>query len=220
MTPSRTYGAVVFDMDGVLADSEPVYFASINAVLRGYGGEITDEQHRTQMGHGVNDSVRAFLEMSGVDAEIEVVIRAYSSEVVERLSRLSTPLPGVIETVRRLKQLGTPLALASSSQPSWIDALVGGLGLQGQFDVVVSGAHVAHAKPAPDIYLEAARLLNIAPQLCIAIEDTPAGVASAQAAGMFAVQVRSASTAFPPLADADLVLGSLEAFDTGLVAAK
>jgi HAD superfamily hydrolase (TIGR01509 family) len=106
-----------------------------------------------------------------------------------------------------------PIGLASSSWPAWIEALLGGIGLQGCFDATVSASMVPHPKPAPDIYLLAAERLGVPPTDCIAIEDTPTGLASAQAAGMLTVQVRAASTAFPPLPPADLVLDTLESFD-------
>jgi beta-phosphoglucomutase-like phosphatase (HAD superfamily) len=85
------------------------------------------------------------------------------------------------------------------------------------FDALVSATMVEHPKPAPDIYVEAARRLGTAPERCIAIEDTPTGLASAKAAGMLTVQVRSSRSAWPPQPDADVVLETLREFDLGLV---
>ena len=109
------------------------------------------------------------------------------------------------------------MAVASSSLPAWIEALLGGIGLEGAFDALVSASMVPHPKPAPDIYEEAARRLGKRPERCVAIEDTPTGMAAAKAAGMFTVQVRSSSTAWPPMDDADIVLDSLRDFDLALV---
>ena len=133
------------------------------------------------------------------------------------LALISEPLPGVRELLGDLREHGVPIAVASSSLPSWIEALLGGLGLREAFDALVSATMVEHPKPAPDIYLEAARRLATPPERCIAIEDTPTGLASAKAAGMLTVQVRASSTAWEPLPEADIVLRTLREFDLRLV---
>ncbi len=216
----RLYEAVVFDMDGVLADSEPVYFLSINAVLATYGRELSEEQHFQVMALGPEESIAGILKMVGLDLPVADFMTAYGLDLLERLPKLSQPLPGVVETIEALKQGGTPLGLASSSKPAWIDAVLSGIGLSDAFDAVVSGTMAANPKPAPDVYLLAAERLGIEPEACIAIEDTPTGLVSAKAAGMLTVQVRSSSTAFPPQAAADVVLLSLEDFDIGMVQAR
>ena len=211
------YQAVIFDMDGVLADSEPVYFASINAVLARYGREIGEEQHSTVMALGPEESVAAILKLAELNLPVGEFMEIYGRDLLQRLPKLSEPLPGVVKTIEALAEHRTPIGLASSSEPAWIEAVLGGIGLTGTFDVVVSGSMAARPKPAPDIYLLAAERLGIAPEACIAIEDTPTGLTSANAAAMLTIQVRSSSTAFPPQGQADLVLLSLEEFDLGLL---
>ena len=196
---------MVFDMDGVLADSEPVYLAAANAVLSPYGKSITAEQHEAIMGHGVEDTWETLMAELDLPGPMSRYISAYDVELCRLLGRLSEPLPGVRPLVAELRRRGIPLAVASSSWPGWIDALV-------------SAKMVAHPKPAPDLYLLAARTLGRPPEVCIAVEDTPTGIAAAKAAGMLAVQVRASSTAFPPLPDADIVLDSLLDFDLSLLA--
>lgn len=218
MNARGRYAAVIFDLDGVLADSEPAHLRAINNVLSRYGCQLSHEAARAQMGLGLEDCLRMTLEATGVALTPERLAREYNAELLDVLSRGSEPLPGAIELVARLRELGVPVAVASSSMPAWIEATLAGLGLAGQFDAVVSGETVARPKPAPDIYLHAAELIGVPAHECIAIEDTPAGLTSAKAAGMYAVQVRSSSTAFPPQPHADLVLDSLEDFDPGLLA--
>ena len=208
---------MVFDMDGVLADSEPVYLAAANAVLAAYGKSITAEQHEAVMGHGVEDTWETLMAQLGLPGPMSRYISAYDGELCRLLGRLSEPLPGVRPLVAELRRRGIPLAVASSSWPGWIDALLGGISLRGAFDALVSAKMVAHPKPAPDLYLLAARTLGCPPEVCIAVEDTPTGIAAAKAAGMLAVQVRASSTAFPPLPDADIVLDSLLDFDLSLL---
>ncbi len=211
------YQGVIFDMDGVLADSEPAHFRAINAALAPYGRELSHEQHSAQMGFGLDESLRATLRDTGLDLPIAVLGEAYSAAVLDEVARDASPLPGDIELVLRLRELGIAVAVASSSMPSWIEATLAGIGLSGQFDAVVSGATVEHPKPAPDIYLRAAELLGLEASECIAIEDSPTGLRSAKASGAFTIQSRSSSTPFPPQPEADLVLESLLDFDTAML---
>ena len=94
-----------------------------------------------------------------------------------------------------------------------MDATLAGIGLTDEFDTTVSASEVEHAKPAPDLYLQAAEKLGVPAAECIAVEDTRTGVASARAAGMYVVQVRAASTALPPIEEADAVIESYAEFD-------
>ena len=210
--------AIVFDMDGVLADSEPVYFAAMRAVLAPLGHEVTDDHQRAIMGHSIEATWAYLRETFSLEGPLDGLVEAYDRELVQQLARITNPLPGVRELVAALRERNVPIAVASSSLPAWIEALLGGIGLAETFDALVSATMVAHPKPAPDIYVEAARRLGKAPERCIAIEDTPTGLTSAKAAGMLTVQVRSSSTAWPPQLEAAIVLESLREFDLRLVA--
>jgi HAD superfamily hydrolase (TIGR01509 family) len=207
-------------MDGVLADSEPVYYQAVNLVLGPMGKLITTDQQRALMGHSIEDTWYYLARELELGESIDPYIAAYDSALRRLLAEVHEPLPGVIELVDVLKSRGVPIAVASSSLPSWVEALLGGLGLSDSFDALVSASMVEHPKPAPDVYLLAAERLGVPPLRCIALEDTPTGLASARAAGMLAVQVNAASTAFPPLPEADLVLASLKDFDLSLFAPK
>jgi HAD superfamily hydrolase (TIGR01509 family) len=204
-------------MDGVLADSEPVYNRAVNLVLGPIGKQITTEQQRALMGHSIEDTWRYLARELDLGDSTRPYVAAYDLELRRLLAEVHDPLPGVLELVDVLKSRGGPIAIASSSLPSWVDALLGGLGLSDAFDALVSASMVERPKPAPDVYLLAAERLGVNPNRCIALEDTPTGLASAQAAGMLAVQVNAASTAFPPLPDADLVLDTLKDFDLSLL---
>lgn len=214
---SRSYQGVIFDMDGVLADSEPVYFQALNTVLAVYGKSITAEQHRQTMAHGVQEAWTAIIGAVGLHEPIDNLIAAYDAELVRALPLIRQALPGVEQLIQEIRGRGIPIGLASSSLPQWIDGLLSGIGLLESFDAKVSASMVARTKPAPDIYLLAAQRIGVEPERCIAIEDTPTGLKAARAAGMLATQVRSASTAFPPLPEADLVLDSLLDFDLSLL---
>jgi pseudouridine-5'-monophosphatase len=204
-------------MDGVLADSEPIYAAAVDAVLETQGKTLDADLHRRMMGHGVHSTWQILIEALNLPGGVADYIDTYDAELRRRLALHREALPGVRELIQSLQANAVPFAVASSSWLAWVEALLGGIGLRDSFTALASATEVEHPKPAPDLYLLAAERLGVAPAECIAIEDTPTGLTAAKAAGMFAVQVRSASTAFPPLPEADLVLDSLLDFDMGLL---
>jgi HAD superfamily hydrolase (TIGR01509 family) len=217
---ARTFRAVIFDLDGVLWDGEPLYHEAFNVLLEPYGYHLTKDDYDSIIGlsvEGAWDWVRRRFELSMPPADF---LRAYNETVLRLLQRPVEPLPGVRALIGDLRHRGVPVAVASTSLRAWVDATLRGLDLEGAFDAVVSATEVANGKPAPDLYLAAAARLNIPPERCLAVEDTGPGIAAAKAAGMFAVQLRAASTALPPLPEADLVLDSLTDFDLSLVDAE
>lgn len=219
MTDDSPFRAVVFDMDGVLADSEPVYYRAMRDVLAPLGHTVTDEHQRAIMGHSIQDTWSYLQQAFKLKGPLDLLVEMYDMELRRLLLQVHETLPGVRELIAALRERGVPIAVASSSLPEWIESLLTGLGLLHSFDALVSATMVDHPKPAPDIYIEAARRLGAAPEETIGIEDTPTGLASAKAAGLFTVQVRASSTAFEPLSEADLVLETLRDFDLGLVPA-
>jgi len=100
-----------------------------------------------------------------------------------------------------------------------VDATLAGIGLADEFGTTVAAGEVPHAKPAPDLYLKAAANLGVDPKLCVAVEDTPSGVRAAKAAGMYAIQIRAASTALAPIDEADAVIEDFGEFDRSLLSA-
>ncbi len=220
MSERREMEAVVFDLDGVLWDGEPLYQRAFNVVLAKYGHAL-DERTYGQFiaGLSVEGCWQWARERFGLSQPLEELMAAYHQAVVGLLQAGVEPLPGARELVRRLRALGIPLAVASSSLREWVEETLRGLGLDGSFAAVVTASEVGRPKPAPDLYLVAAARLGIPPERCIAIEDTPTGLKAAKAAGMFVVQLRAASYSFPPQPEADLVLDSLSDFDVSLLRA-
>jgi pseudouridine-5'-monophosphatase len=214
---TRSHLAVIFDMDGVLADSEPVFLDGANAVIAAAGKAMTSELHQAIMGTSVEDTWAILMERLELPGAASSYIPAYDAEMCRRLGTVTAALPGARELVARLRTARVPIAVASSSWPNWIEALLTGIGLYDSFDAVASATEVAHPKPAPDLYLLAASRLAVEPTACIAVEDTPTGLRAARAAGMYAVQVRASSTAFPPLVEAHAVIETLADFDMGLL---
>lgn len=203
--------AVVFDLDGLLIQSEEVWDAVRERLVRDRGGRYDDEVQRAMMGMSAPEWSRYLHEVAGVPDEPEAV----NAEVVRRMLaayRERLPLlPGAVEAVRRTAD-AFPLALASSSNRELIDEALELAGLTELFRVTVSSEEVARGKPSPDVYLEAASRLGVPPEECAAVEDSHAGLRSARAAGMRVVAIPNPS--YPPdegaLAVADVVLRSLD----------
>lgn len=179
-------------MDGVLVDGEPLHFGAVNQLLAEEGRSITLEEYKPYMGtkSGWQELIRDF----ALARPYEYYHRAYPGVILERYRTLSEALPGAVELVRGLRSLHVPIAVASSSIAPWVEAALVRIGLGQAFDITVTGTDVTAGKPAPDIYLLTAERLGVAPQHCLAIEDSPAGIRSAHAAGMTCWAVRTAYT--------------------------
>ena len=202
--------AVIFDLDGVLLESEEVWDTVREELVRERGGRYDAEVQRAMMGMSSLEWSRYLHDVAGVPDEPEEI----NSEVMRRMlaayGEWLPLLPGATEAVRRLGQRFL-LGLASSSNRVLIDRVLETADLVPFFRATVSSEEVAQGKPAPDVYLEAARQLGVAPDRCAAVEDSHGGIRSAHAAGMRVVAIPNAS--YPPgddaLAHADVVLGSL-----------
>jgi HAD superfamily hydrolase (TIGR01509 family) len=201
--------AVVFDLDGVLLDSEQVWDSAREQLARERGGRWHDRAQRDMMGMSSTEWSRYMHETIGLPEPPEQI----NEEVVQRLiasyrERLPV-IPGAREAVERLAARW-PLGLASSSNRELIDLALELLGVSDLFDATVSSEEVARGKPAPDVYLEAARRLGIEPSRAAAIEDSGNGILAAKAAGMRVIAIPNRH--FPPdepaLGQADLVLDS------------
>jgi HAD superfamily hydrolase (TIGR01509 family) len=210
--------AVVFDLDGVIVDSEHVWDEVREQLARERGGRWHERAQRDMMGMSSLEWSRYMHEVIGLREPPDEI----SVEVVRRLAaRYREELPlidGAAEAVQRLAARW-PLAVASSSNRPIIDLVLEVSVLASRFAVTVSSEEVARGKPAPDVYLEAARRLDVDPARCAAIEDSHNGILAAKAAGMRVVAIPNRR--YPPgeeaLADADLVLPSVDALDPGAV---
>lgn len=206
-------GAVVFDLDGVLVDSEPVHFRAANRVLRRYGASISEEYYRSFIGLGEVVTWEAWRERYGLPP-VEQLLPIHTEARLEEIAAGVPIIDDAARLARQLRASGCRLAIASSSTPPVIDALLIALQLDDVFSVRVSGEdpQVRHPKPAPDVYLAAAARLEMLPSACLAIEDSAVGVTSAKRAGMTCIAVPNRWTADQDLRDADVVLESLRYF--------
>lgn len=202
---------VVFDMDGVLVDTERDWDAARRQVAEASGGRWNPDATADMMGMSAPEWSRYMHEELGVEADPDEINRRVVAQVLERVGNGPPLLQGAADAVEGLAARW-PLGLASSANRPVIDAVLEGSGLSPFFTATVSSEEVAQGKPAPDVYLAAARALDVDPPAAVAIEDSASGIRSAAAAGMTVVALPNAH--YPPdaeaLAQADFVIGALD----------
>jgi HAD superfamily hydrolase (TIGR01509 family) len=180
--------AVVFDLDGVLLESEIAWTRAETDLFARYGQPYGDVEKRLLIGGSLADTGRTLERLlDGVRTADQLVEELVELAAVE-FARGVTPMPGAVELIDELRGR-RPIAVASNSLRRMVDLALDGSGLDGAFDAVIAGDEVAEPKPAPDIYLEAARRLGSPPERAVAIEDSPIGAAAARAAGMYVIGI-------------------------------
>ncbi|WP_405910061.1 HAD family phosphatase [Streptomyces sp. NBC_00828] len=201
--------AVVFDLDGTLVDSEPNYFEAGRRTLAEYGvTDFTWSDHESYVGISTQETLALWKERYGLAAPLDTLLADTNRRYLE-LARASTRVyPEMRKFVELLAGDGVRMAVASGSSPEAIEAILTGTGLAAHLPTVVSSDEVAHGKPAPDVFLEAARRLGAAAADCVVLEDAAPGAAAAHAAGMrcIAIPYVAAQADDPRFATAGLLL--------------
>jgi HAD superfamily hydrolase (TIGR01509 family) len=191
----RPIRAGIFDLDGVLLDSEPLHHRAINEILHGDAhGSLSVEAYRRYLGTTDEYTWRDLVRRYDLPKPASYYSDRFDSLIVEYYRQFSEIAPGARELLEALKARGLPLAVASSSRIRWVVTCLAALGVRGYFDALVCGNMVRRSKPDPEIYLLAARRLGVPPAECFAVEDSPKGVASAVTAGMLTVAVDTPNT--------------------------
>jgi HAD superfamily hydrolase (TIGR01509 family) len=202
------FQAVVFDNDGLLLDTEDAWTRAETALFERHGKTFTQEHKRALLGTArdvASAKIEGFLDLPG---HADALYDDLHELVMEEARKGVAPRPGALELVAALREAGVPVGVASNSSREFVENVLGVAGLlDGHFEVVVTVEDVVEPKPAPDIYLATCEALAADPARSAALEDSPTGVASAAAAGMFVVGVPY----FPDteLPGASLVAGSL-----------
>lgn len=206
--PCPSLQAVVFDMDGVLVDTEPVHYATACALIS--PAELPMSEYERFI--GTSGFVAWLHETYDIP---EDVIRARSTQLfLEQLEANGLkPLPGAADLVDAVRAAGLATAVVTMTQPDWTEATLRAAGLRDRFEVVITVRDVEHGKPAPDLYLHAAERLGVDPRCALAVEDSVHGIASAVAAEMNVVQLRQATYVPDPQPVAHAVIDSYADFD-------
>ncbi|NEB00828.1 HAD family phosphatase [Streptomyces sp. SID13726] len=214
---SRLSGiSVIFDLDGTLVDSEPNYYEAGRQTLAEHGvPDFTWADHERYVGISTQETVARWKTLYGLRASVPELLADKNRRYLELARTATRAYPEMRKFVELLAGAGVPMAVASGSSLRAIDAILAGTGLDAHLRTVVSADEVAHGKPAPDVFLEAARRLGADPADCVVLEDAAPGAAAAHAAGMrcIAIPYLAAQADAPEFARADLLLrGGQEEF--------
>src|SRR2546423_273811 len=201
--------AVVFDCDGLLLDTESAWSRAEAVLYARYDGEFTLEHKRELLGNAGPVAAAIVERHLGRPGQGAALMVELGEIVFEEIGRSAPPQPGAVELMRALRAEGVPVGVASNSPAALVDLALRVAGLDSDFASVVTADRVEHPKPAPDVYLASCRALGAAPESTVALEDSPTGVASARAAGLYVIGVPSLEGV--TLADADLQATSLHA---------
>ncbi len=211
--------AVIFDMDGLLIDSEPLWFRAHKKVFGELGVPFTAEDHRGMMGRRTPEVVaEVYREKPWKGLTQRQVSDMIEDEAAWLIKSEGTLKPGVRHTLSVCSKAGVPLAIASSSPHKIIDAVVDTLEIRGHFSHIYSARSEPYGKPHPGVFIRVAEHFKVEPHECLVFEDSPAGILAAKAAGMICVAVPEAATKNHSFTQtADVVLDSLEEFDEQLL---
>ncbi|MGB7537582.1 MAG: hexitol phosphatase HxpB [Anaerolineales bacterium] len=211
--------AVVFDMDGVLIDSEPFWRESEIEVFGRHGLHLSEADCILTTGMRIGEVTRYWFERRPWNGpEPEILAGDILRGVIRRVHERGAAMPGLQDAIRLFRAHPFRLALASSSAMSLIDAVIDRLELRPHFEVICSAENEPRGKPHPDVYLSAARKLGLPPQNCLAIEDSIAGMQAAKAAGMKCIAIPLPELRTDPrYAPADLILDSLTQITDGVL---
>ena len=209
--------AVIFDMDGVIVDSEPLHYKVFMEHTKSkWGLSISDEEYNTFIGTTNHHIYSTLKQKYGIEGDLELLVKAYEKKCLDFVlsSKTEHPILGVDILVKNLYKNKIKLGLASSSPKKSINAILELFDLDQFFDVKVSGQEVEHSKPAPDIFLRVAELLNISPQECLVFEDSRNGVTAAKAAGMHCIAYYNPNSGNQDLSRADRIIESFLEVDS------
>lgn len=201
---------VVFDLDGTLVDSEPVWDRVLRALVEKFGKVYDPAFHTSVLGTSRSEALRRMIEWFDLPTTLDELVPLYDPTFITFAKQTPPAIkPGADALLSALAAASIPIALATGSRHEIVDAVLKAHGWDKLFTSVVCGDDVVNGKPAPDVYTEAARRLNCAIGKCIALEDATNGVASAKASGMKVIGVLDPKYG-SDLTAADLVIDSLE----------
>lgn len=182
---------VIFDLDGTLIDSEKNYYEADRRLLKEYGIDLTPEMKKEYIGCGNLDMLKAMKKRFGIADSPETLLKKKNDYYMETARSNTIVYPKTFSLLKKLKQEGYPLVLASGSSPGVLEEILTIAGLKHYFSLIISSEEVKHGKPDPQIFLESARRLDLLPQRCVVIEDSPQGVEAAKRALMLCIAIPS-----------------------------
>jgi HAD superfamily hydrolase (TIGR01509 family) len=195
------FRALIFDMDGLMVDTEPLYWEVARQLARNCGTEVSDEALRKMMGRSRMESMRIFADACGIDSRTpEDLLVERETLMLERYGRGVEPMPGLREIIAQFRGR-LRFAVATSSPRKFTDVLLPAMGIADEFEVVETGDEIEHGKPHPEIYLKCMSQMGVAGNECIVLEDSKAGATSGKRARATVIAVPSHLTAIEDFSD-------------------
>ena len=201
--------AIIFDMDGLMINSESLHQEAWQVMLRRFGYEIDEALFARLVGLRISEDAVLLREHFHLPVMAEALAHQRNDLFLASLPGRVKPMPGLGELITEIGRRGLRCALATSGERRYVEAVRRELNLDGVFDAIAVAEDVERSKPAPDVYLLAARRLGLQPAQCLVLEDAPNGVAAAKVAGMRCVAVPNEMTRSLDLSAADAILPSL-----------
>ena len=192
--------AILFDMDGLMVDTEPLARAAWERDIAPFGLTMTDDLYGRMLGRRTHESAQLVLDTLRLPLPHDELIARKTAIFLDSLAGGVPVMPGLFALLDEIEQRGLPWAVATSTPRAVAEIILGQLGVVGRYTALAAGDEVAHGKPAPDIFLLAAARLGVTPAACLALEDSAAGCAAAVAAGMRVVAVPTELTYGEPFA--------------------
>lgn len=202
--------AVVFDLDGLMFNTEEVFEQSGRELLRRRGLDLTREIHVQMMGRRAKESFTALVELTGLTESIEELIAESEAIFRDLLDDTLAPMPGLFVLLDRIERNRLPKGVATSSSRPYLEDILGRFDLLGRFDMLLTAEDVEHGKPHPEIYLTAAERLHVTPESMLVLEDSETGTRAAVAANAFAVSVPHRHSAAHDFAGAAYIAEGLD----------
>ncbi|MFO0892387.1 MAG: HAD family phosphatase [Isosphaeraceae bacterium] len=202
--------AVVFDLDGLMFDTEALFFRVSSEMLAARGKQFTPEIMRAMIGRRSRDAGHLLKTMSGLEEPLDVLLAEVRERFYAEMDTAVHPTPGLFHLLDRLKHAGLPLGVATSSGRAYAERLLTGHGLRERFSMLLGAEDVSHGKPDPEIYTRAAERLGVPAGSLLVLEDSPAGVAAGVAAGAFVVGIPHEHSPAEALHAAHLVVPRLD----------
>jgi beta-phosphoglucomutase len=209
--------AIIFDMDGVLIDSEPIHYEVEKKLFDKLGIEVSEEIHRLYLGVAgdlMYADIKSRFQLSASKDELLEFDDSFRCEYFRRLQVINLN-EGVLNLLNEIKLAGIKLAVATSSSPELAKILLNRCEIASLFNAIVTTSEAGKSKPAPDVYLLAARKIDVVPAKCMVFEDSPNGISAAKSAGMYCIAFQTDSVSVQELSNADIIVNTFDGITLG-----
>ena len=206
--------AVIFDLDGVLIDSEPLHSKTDNQILRELGIRAAENYFDRFAGYTNESMWEAIKKDYHITKSTDKIIEMQMPLKLNLLQKGNyKSIPGIVELLDEIKAMHIPIAVASSSPKLFIEVVLAKIGIGKYFSIILSGEEVEHSKPEPDIFLKVAGLLNVNPSECLVVEDSKSGTIAAKKAGMKCIGYQNVNSGDQDLSNADFIVNNIKEID-------